>query len=85
MKYSSKVANWLFGILVFTIGVLNIIWIDIRPGIIYIILSALYFIPAELITKNKTSLKILKVFKIIFAILILWFTLGISDLGDMID
>lgn len=83
MKYNSNTISRLFGLIVFTIGILNIFLIDYRPGIIYIVFSAIYFIPEQLIAKKTTNLKILKTFKIIFAVVILWFTLGISDLGDM--
>lgn len=80
---NSTIISWLFGIIVLAIGVLNIILIDPRPGIIYILLSALYFIPAKFIAKSKMGLMILKIFKIILGVIIIWFTLGISDLGDM--
>lgn len=83
MKNNSNIVSQLFGVIVFTIGILNIFLVDYRPGIIYILLSAIYFIPAQSITKNETRLKILKIFKILFGIIIIWFTLGVSDLGDM--
>lgn len=81
---TSLIISWFFGLLIFAIGVLNVILVDYRPGIIYIILSLIYFPPVNEIIVEKLGFRIPKFLKIILGIIIIWFTLGISDLGDMI-
>lgn len=78
-------AGWLFGLTVFAIGVLNMLLVHPVPGLIYLLLSLLYFPPVNDLFREKVGFSIPLVIKIILGIVILWFTLGVSDLGDMID
>ncbi|MES2543814.1 MAG: hypothetical protein V4548_02935 [Bacteroidota bacterium] len=80
---TSIIISWSFGLLIFAIGILNIVLVDYRPGLIYIFLSLIYFPPINEILVEKMGLRIPKFLKIILGIIIIWFTLGISDLGDM--
>ena len=77
--------NWILGILVFTIGVLNMFLVHPVPGTVFILLSFVYFPPANELFRKNFGFPIPLVFKIILGIIIIWFTLGVSDLGDMID
>jgi hypothetical protein len=79
---SLKIISWIFGAIVFTIGVANIIWVHLVPGIAYMLLSLIYFLPESTFFKNVL---IPRVVKIALGIVIFFFTLGVSDLGDMID
>ena len=80
-----SISGWLFGIIVLTVGILNMILVHPVPGVVYLLLSLVYFPPANAFLKNRFSFSIPLVLKIILAIVIIMFTLGVSDLGDMID
>lgn len=77
--------SWLYGIAVLVIGILNLILVHPIPGIVYLLLSSVYFPPVNDITRNRYGFTIPVVVKLILGIAIIWFTLGVSDLGDMID
>ncbi|HEY0769034.1 MAG TPA: hypothetical protein VGD31_01780 [Sphingobacteriaceae bacterium] len=81
----SQIISWLFGIVVLTIGVLNLFLVHPVPGVVYLLLSFVYFPPANAAFKKWVGFSIPPVLKIILGIFIVWFTLGVSDLGDMID
>jgi hypothetical protein len=69
----------------FAIGLLNVFLVHPVPGIIYLLLSFLYVPPANSILRKRFGFSIPLVVKIILGIVIIMFTLGVSDLGDMID
>jgi len=82
---TSHIISWIFGIAVFAIGVLNVFLVHVVPGVIYLLLSFIYFPPASVILKKRTGLPIPLLVKIILGVVIIQFTLGVSDLGDMLD
>ncbi len=82
---TSNIISWLFGIAVFVIGVLTVFLVHPVPGVIYLLLSFVYFPPANAMLKERFGFSIPPVVKIILGIGFVWFTLGVSDLGDMID
>lgn len=77
--------GWLFGTVVFAIGVANLLLVHPVPGIVYLLLSLVYFPPANAILRQKTGLLIPIVVKMALGVIIVMFTLGVSDLGDMLD
>jgi hypothetical protein len=82
---TSPIIGWLFGIVVSAIGVLNLFLVHPVPGVIYLLLSLLYFPPINKMLKERFDFSIPPLAKILLGIVIIWFTLGVSDLGDMID
>ncbi len=80
-----NIISWVFGALVFTIGVMNMVLVHPVPGIIYFLLSFIYFPPAYSLLTERFDFSIAAIVRIIMGIVIVWFTLGVSDLGDMID
>ncbi|MBA3633449.1 MAG: hypothetical protein H0W58_11690 [Acidobacteria bacterium] len=82
---TSNIIGWIFGTVVFAISVLNVFLVHPVPGVIYLLLSFGYFPPANAILKKRFGFSIPLVVKIILGIVIIMFTLGVSDLGDMID
>ncbi len=82
---TSHIISWIFGTTVFAIGVLNMFLVHPVPGVIYLLLSFVYFPPANAILKKKFGFSIPLLLKIILGIVIIMFTLGVSDLGEMID
>lgn len=79
------ITSWALGFLVLTIGVSNLILIHPVPGIIGILLSLLFFPPVNEVLKKTVGFTIPFAVKVVLALFIFWFTLGISDLGDLID
>lgn len=79
------VFSWFIGLLMIVIGVANLMLVHPVPGIAYILLSIVYLPPANDILRKNAGFSIHFVLKIILAIVIIMFTLGVSDLGDMID
>ena len=82
---TANVVSWILGIIVLIIGISNMILVHPVPGMVFILLSFIYFPPANEVLRKKIGFTIPLVFKIILGIIIIWFTLGDSDLGDMID
>lgn len=82
---AAHISSWIFGIAVFAVGVLNVVLVHPVPGGIYLLLSFVYFPPAHASLKQRFGCLIPRVVKIILGIGIVWFTLGVSDLGDMFD
>ncbi|WP_162056375.1 hypothetical protein [Pontibacter pamirensis] len=80
-----NIFSGIFAAVLFVIGVLNILLIHPVPGIAYFLLSFLYLPPANAILSERLGFSIPLVIKIILGIVIIMFTLGVSDLGDMID
>ena len=81
----SNTISWLLGIIVYAIGVLNLFLIHLVPGIVFLILSFVFFPPINDHIRKKFGFSVPFYLKIGLGILIIWFTLGVSDLGDMID
>lgn len=73
---SLPIVSWLFALVVFTIGVLNLLLIYPVPGVAFLLLSLVYVPSVNSILKGRFGFSIPPVVKII---------LGVSDLGEMID
>lgn len=80
-----NIAGWLISLLLIAIGILNIIFVHLVPGMAYILFSCVYLPPINTLIKNNTGFTIPLLVKIILGIALFMFTLGVSDLGDMID
>ncbi|HSN62012.1 MAG TPA: hypothetical protein VLR49_13825 [Ferruginibacter sp.] len=79
------IISWILGMVVFAIGVSNLFLVHPVPGIVFILLSLIYLPQVNNMFRKKFGSSIPLVFKIILGILVIWFTLGVSDLGDIID
>ena len=82
---AGNVISSLFAAAVFAIGVLNLIFVHPVPGVVYLLLSLVYLPAANAVLRAGFGFSIPVVGKIILGIFIIMFTLGVSDLGDMID
>jgi hypothetical protein len=80
-----NIISWIFGLLVLTIGLSNLLLVHPVPGAVFILLSLLYFPPVTAVLRQRAGLSVPTVVKIALGIVIIWFTLGVSDLGDIID
>lgn len=81
----SNIFNRIFALILIAIGLLNMILVHPVPGIVYLLLSFIYLPPANAYLRKSLGFSIPLVVKIILGIAIIMFTLGVSDLGDMID
>ena len=81
----SNIISWILGIIVYTIGVLNLFLVHFVPGIVFLVLSFAIFPPINDELRKRFGFSIPVPLRIALGILIIWFTLGVSDLGDMID
>jgi len=81
----SNAADWLFGILLLAVGVANLLLVHPVPALGYGLVSLVYLPPARAFLKRRSGLSIHPVLRIALGIVIVMFTLGVSDLGDMID
>ncbi len=83
-----SIISWLFGIVFFAIGVVNTFWgNDPGFGVFILLLSFVYFLPVNAILKKMTGFSIprMGIVKILLGIFILWASLGVGELFDMID
>lgn len=80
-----NVLSWLFALLVFAAGIANLILVHPVPGLAYLLISLVYLPPFNEFLKKSLGFSILPGIKIILGIVLVMFTLGVSDLGDMID
>ena len=75
----------IFALLVIAIGVANLILVHAVPGVVYLLLSLVYLPPVNDFLQKKFGFSIPTIIKIMLGIILIMFTLGVSDLGDMID
>ena len=81
----SNYVSWFFGFIIFTIGAANLLLVHPVPGIVFLLLSILYLPAFNSLLKKAAGFVVPLGVKIVLGIVVVWFTLGVSDLGDMID
>jgi uncharacterized membrane protein YidH (DUF202 family) len=81
----SQAVEWLFAALLLVVGVANLLFVDPVPALGYALVSLVYLPPAIAVLRDRFGISIHPVAKIVLGIVIVMFTLGVSDLGDMID
>lgn len=82
-----NIVNWLFGIVVFIDGLLNLFrGNDFGFGVFLILLSLIYFPPTNIFLNNflkkKFNFSIHYMVKIILGIFIIWVTLAVGALAE---
>lgn len=55
------------------------------PGLVFIVVSLVYFPPANVLFRKRFGVSIPLVAKVILGLGVVWFNLGVSDLGDVFD
>jgi len=81
----SSVVGWIAAALVLAVGVANLLFVHLVPAMAYGLVSLVYVPPANALLKHRFGISIHPIAKIAMAVVIVMFTLGVSDLGDMID
>jgi hypothetical protein len=80
--------SWIFGVIVFAIGIVNTFWgNDTAFGIFILILSFVYFLPVNELLKKITGFSIPKMglIKIGLGFFVIWASLGVGELFDKIE
>ena len=77
--------GWLAALTLIAIGILNFLWIHAIPAMVYLLLSLIYLPPANELLRKRFGLHIPAILKLALAAAIFFFTLGVSDLGEMVD
>ena len=89
MDYKATVINitsWLFGVLFFAIGVINMFWgNDPGFGVFIMLLSFVYFPPVNALIKKIFGFSIPGILKIIMGLFIIWAAFGVGELFDKIE
>lgn len=81
-----NVLSFVFGIIVLAIGLVNTFWgNDMGFGIFIVLLSLVYFLPANPILKKLTGFNLSAIVKVVLGLFILWAALGVGELFDKID
>ena len=78
-----NIGSWLAGITLVVLGILNVLLVHPVLGIVYLLLSFVFFPPVHSILKRKFGFRIPLAVRIILFIVIIWFTLGVGDLAEM--
>lgn len=73
----------LFGLLYLLIGVLNIIWVSLTVGLLYIVLASLFFPPIQWFLKAIIGERWTFYSCLGIAVVVLWGTLGVGDLAEL--
>lgn len=80
-----NLVEWVFAGLVLAIGVANLVLVHPVPALGHGLVSLVYLPPARAFLKDRLRVSIHPVARSAPGIVIVVFTLGVSDLGDMID
>ncbi|HYD35174.1 MAG TPA: hypothetical protein VD999_03860 [Vitreimonas sp.] len=78
------IINWLFGIIFFVIGVLNLLLVHPVPGVFYLVLSLIYFPVTNKILQKNLGFTIPFALKVIVGLVIMWGTLAVGDLAEIL-
>ena len=70
---SLSIISWIFGTAIFAIGVLNVFLMQPVPRVVYLLLSFVYFPPANAVLKKRFGFSIHYLVKIILGLVIVWF------------
>ena len=82
---AGRIISWVFGIVVLVAGTINAFWgNDTLFGVFIILLSFIYFPPANDVLKKLTGFTIPPLLKIILGLLVTWAALGVGELFSKI-
>ncbi|MEK6479840.1 hypothetical protein WJR50_20020 [Catalinimonas sp. 4WD22] len=88
IQLALHIVSWIFGLIFFSIGILNLFWgNDPGFGVFIILLSSIYFLPVNDMLRKTVSLSIpgMSIVKIFLAIFIIWVALGVGELFDKLE
>ena len=82
---TSTIISWILAVVVFVIGILYLVFVHPVPALVSIIVSLIILPPVNAALKNKVGFAVPFAVRLGLGLFLIWFTLGVSDLGDMID
>jgi hypothetical protein len=89
MNNNSSIWNgigWLFGMVVFAIGTVNLFWgNDPGFGLFLILLSFVYYPPVNVLIRKNIGWSIPGILKFFLGAFIIWASLGVGELFDKVD
>ena len=77
--------TWIFCTIFCLLGILNMIYVHIVPGIIYLILSFVYLPKTNVLLQENFGFSFPSILKIIAGLVILWATLAVGDLFELFE
>ncbi len=80
-----RVVSWIFAGLFTVIGILNIIFVHLVPGVFYLFLAFLYLPVSNALLLRYTGHAIPIWIKVLAGLIILWATLGVGDLMEVFE
>lgn len=81
----ARVAGWLFAGLLIATGAANLWLVDPVPAAAYALVSLVYLPPAGAWLRRRFGFRLHPLLAMLLAVAIVLFTLGVSDLGDLLD
>lgn len=81
---ASTITGWIFSAVFLVLGVLNAFLVHPVPGIFYLVLSLVYLPPFGAIIKKRLGFYIPFAVKVIVGLVILWGTLAVGDLAEIL-
>jgi hypothetical protein len=76
--------SWIFAVIFIVAGVLNMLLVHPVPGVIYLLLSFMYLPPVHAVLKRRFGVAIPLVVLIVIGVVVLWGTLAVSDLAELL-
>ena len=80
-----SIPAWLFGVLVLGIATANLLLVHPVPALAYAVVSLVYLPPVGAFVRRRFRVSIPAWLQVGLGIALVMFTLGVSDLGDMVD
>jgi len=84
INFKQKI-NWFFISVFILIGILNIIYIHLIPGSIYLLLAVIYLPSTDAFLKTNIGIIVPFTLKIILFLMVIWATLGVGDLFELFE
>ena len=78
-----RLSGYLMGLVLVAVGIGNLLYVHPVPGIAFLLFSTLYFPPLTNRLALIVGVRAAWVLKTILWFVLVWFTLGISDLGEI--
>lgn len=79
----SKLLSWVFGILIFSLGILNLLaGNDSDFGVFLVMISFAFYPPVNEFIKKQFKIPVPNWFKIVLAIVLIWINLAVGAIAE---
>lgn len=84
IRFTAKgVLDWVLVVIFGLLGVMNLLWIHVVPGVFYLIISILYVPLVVGLLEVLMGFKVPYGVRIAGAVVLLWATLAVGDLAEL--